>query len=197
MGKLEEEVSQSEAALGPTCGQGVKCAPVSSLPPLPLFFFLSFTPLGCGLGRWEIWRSELWAQSLTGRRASTAVCQSSQGRGPFPPPPSQCLLPHSPSECLSEPALKPLGLSHQLQAVRGAGSVKPKLPWAQAVTPAEAEPFFHEINKSPSPQKEKGSAPHYAGTPGLLLPVLNFPREGEGRPRSWGPLPPLPLLLQL
>lgn len=39
VGKLEEEVSQSEAALGPTCGQGVNCAPVSSLPPLPLFFF--------------------------------------------------------------------------------------------------------------------------------------------------------------
>ena len=38
-GKLEKEVSQSEAALGPTCGQGVKCAPVSSLQPLPLFFF--------------------------------------------------------------------------------------------------------------------------------------------------------------
>lgn len=42
MRKLEEEVSQSEAALGPTCGQGVKCAPVSSLSSSPcIFFFLS------------------------------------------------------------------------------------------------------------------------------------------------------------
>lgn len=39
VGKHEEEVSQSEAALGPTCGQGVNSAPVSSLPPIPLFFF--------------------------------------------------------------------------------------------------------------------------------------------------------------
>lgn len=75
--------------------------------------------------------------------------------------------------------------------------MRPKLPWAQAVAPAEAEPFFHEINMSPSPQKERGSAPHYAGTPSLLLLVLNFPREGEGRPRGWGPPPPLLLFLQL
>lgn len=107
-GKLEEEVSQSEAAPGPTCGQGVKCAPVSSLPPIPLFFFLFFfTPLGCGLGRWEAQRSEPWAQALTGRRASTALCWADQGRGPFPSPSPQCLLPLETS--LVEPCHAPWG----------------------------------------------------------------------------------------
>ena len=130
-GKLEKEVSQSEAAPGPTCGQGVKCAPVSSLPPLPLFFFLSFTPLGCGLGSWEAQRSEPWAWSPTGRRASTAVCQASQGKGPLPPPPPQCLLFHSLSQLLRVPleALLPksFGFGCLSPASTGAGSVRLKL----------------------------------------------------------------------
>lgn len=89
VGTPEEEVSQSEAALGPTCGQGVKCAPVSSPPPLPLFF-LSLSHL------WVV----VWgAGRLGGLRAGPRPSQEGgppqlsvrlAGGTAFPPPLSGC-----------------------------------------------------------------------------------------------------------
>lgn len=60
----------------------MKCAPVCSLPPFPLFFSF-FHTFGLWFGRLEARRSEPWAQPLTGRRASTASVRPAREGGHF------------------------------------------------------------------------------------------------------------------
>lgn len=163
----------------------------------PPVFFLSFTPLGCGLGRWEAPRSEPWAQALTGRRASTALCRAGQGRGPFPLPSPQCLLPrHAPWD----PAPKALGW-------RGdAGSARPELLAGLRQWPRLWSGLSYTQLRGvlASPRKGCGSAPDGAGTWGFLRLAL-LPREEElksqGGPRTGDQPPSLTLfhgcLLQL
>lgn len=107
---------------------------VSATPP-PVFFyffFIFFTPLGCGLRRWEARRlNPEPSPSQEGGPPQLSVRQTREG-GHFLFLPLG-VLPQSLScsslDGLLESCSKTPGLSHQPQDVRGAGSVRPKLPW--------------------------------------------------------------------
>lgn len=132
-------------------------------------FFLSFTPLGCGLGRWEAQRSEPWAQALTGRKASTALFWASQGKGPFLPP-LQCLLPHSLPPTASQCHVPtPCPWFQRPLAVRQVGSVRPWLLVGFDYGLGCGRAFLNTWVKNntwlrrglTSPTKECGSAPRW------------------------------------